>query len=65
MEINITEAIMMLDLQNARRYSELSGGTVYAASNGNSIIWSDSRSQVEREGYWICQIYECGHIVSA
>lgn len=65
MEINITEAIMLLDLQNARRYSQLSVGTVYAASNGEEIIWSDSRSQVDREGFWICQIYEDGHIVNA
>ena len=39
MEINITEAIMLLDLQNARRYSQLSGGTVYAASNGEELIF--------------------------
>lgn len=62
---NIKEEIMRLDIQNACRYSKLSGNTVYAASNGSEIIWSDSRSQVDRDGFWICNIFEDGHAVEA
>lgn len=59
------DCIMEKDLCNARTYSGKRSCTVWAASNGRDIIWSDSRSQVEREGFWICQIFEDGHIVEA
>ena len=58
------EMLMLEDLENARKYS-LKHGTVWAASNGNEIIWSDSRSQVNRPGFWICSIFEAGHRVEA
>lgn len=58
------EEMMMHDLENARQYS-IDKGTVWAASNGNEIIWSDSRSQVDRPGFWICSIFEYGHRVEA
>lgn len=58
------ERLILQDLENARQYSELHG-TVWAASNGHEIIWSDSRSQVDRDGFWICSIFEYGHMVSA
>ena len=60
----MNEEQMLMDLENARRYSE-AHGTVWAASNGNEIIWSDSRSQVIRDGFWICSIFEHGHRVEA
>lgn len=58
------EEIMIQDLENARQYSE-NHGPVWAASNGKEIIWSDSRSQVDRDGFWICSIFEHGHRVEA
>lgn len=59
------ECVMTKDLLNAKLYSRHNNCTVYAASNGSEIIWSDSRSQVERDGFWICQIFEDGHAVEA
>lgn len=54
---------MIDDLSGARAYSRKHRCTVWAMSNGNEIIWSDSRSQVEREGFFLCSIFECGYSV--
>lgn len=59
------DCVMEKDLYNARIYSEKHSCTVWAASNGREIIWSDSRTQVDRDGFWICQIFECGYIAEA
>ena len=59
------DCVMAKDLLYAKLNSRHNHCTVYAASNGSEIIWSDSRSQVDRDGFWICRIFEDGHAVEA
>lgn len=53
------------DVHMARRYSLRNECTVYVATNGHEIIWSDSPSQIRAEGFWILQIFEHGHVAEA
>ena len=59
------EQMMEEDLSKARSYSRRKKCTVWCASNGQELIWSNSRSQVDRDGFWICSIFENGNRVEA
>lgn len=63
--VDSTELQMLSDLEAARQFSEDHNTTVYAASNGSEIIWSDSRSQVIRGGFWIASIFVNGRRAEA
>lgn len=59
------EKLMIETLEVGRRISE-SGITVYAMSNGNNIqfVWTpDLKKTFEDLGYWVCSIFEHGHMV--
>lgn len=56
---------MMQVLENARKASEV-GCTIWAMSNGNQIRFTenaDIKNSLKTAGYWVCSIFENGHMV--
>ena len=68
----MTDIEMMEKLEKARLASmEPNPFPVYALSNGNRITlvrkynYETMKSYFEKQGYWICSIFENGHRVEA
>ena len=68
----MSEKQMLDELEEARKASEEPNPfPVYALSNGNEIKWYRSynynalKGLLEKQGFWVCSIFENGHRIEA